>query len=614
MQYSIFMMLAPLAAVVSIGVILYAWRFRAGTAMPALMVLLVAVSGWTAFNTLELGAQSPSMTVFWSKVSYPFIVLTPVAWLAFALQYTSRDAWLAPQRFWVACLVPLITLVLLATNRYHELIWEEITFVRVGHLLAMHVEHGLWFWVHTIYSYALVLVGALFIGQDTLRSFQLYRKQSIWLMAGALIPILANMVYVLDLIPALKKDYTSISFALAALCFAIGMFRYRLFDLRPVARTRVVDTINDAMYVLDPEGRIVDVNAAGVELLPGIEDELHAVGRPFQDFWSSFLSAFPLDEGDDTRQQDVTLEIAGASRCFDCRISPLDAQSRHPTGHLLLLRDITRRVRAEASLRYHMDELTTRNEQLDAFAHTVAHDIKSPLSTVIGYADMLRGLFRTMPDDEIEEHLGVIVNTSTRVTRIVDALLLLARVSRQEEVEVDVLDMGRVLDRTITRLADVIEQSGAKVGRPQAWPRVMGHVLWVEQVWTNYISNAIKYGGDPPTLEIGYDEMPDEEGVDGRSFVRFWVRDNGEGLSEAQRSKLFTPFTRLHTSRAKGHGLGLTIVRRIVTRLGGEVGVEPIASGGSRFWFTLPVPEARARETAEVGAVPSSTSLRRGEH
>jgi PAS domain S-box-containing protein len=603
MQYSIFMMLAPLAAVVSIGVILYAWRFRAGTAMPALMVLLVAVSGWMTFNTLELGAQSSSVTVLWSKVSYPFIVLTPVAWLAFALQYTSRDAWLAPQRFWGACLVPLITLVLLATNRYHALIWEEVTFVQVGHLLAMHVEHGLWFWVHTIYSYALVLVGALFIGQDTLRSFQLYRKQSIWLIAGALIPILINMVYILGLIPALKKDYTSISFALAALCFAIGMFRYRLFDLRPVARARVVDTISDAMYVLDPEGRIVDVNAAGVELLPEIEDELQAVGIPMERVWPSSLPVFQLDDGEGTSQQDVTLEIDGALRCFDCRISPLDVRSRRPTGHLILLRDITRRVRAEASLRYHMDELTTRNEQLDAFAHTVAHDIKSPMATVISYADMLQGFFRTMPDDELEEHLRAIFNTSTRVTHIVDALLLLARVSRQEEVDVDVLDMGHILDRTIARLSGVIEQSGAKVVRPQGWPPVLGHVLWVEQVWTNYISNAIKYGGDPPALVLGYDELTDEESGDGRSFVRFWVRDNSEGLSEGQRSKLFTPFTRLHTSRAKGHGLGLTIVRRIVTRLGGEVGVDPVAAGGSCFWFTLPVPEEAVPDTTEAESV-----------
>jgi signal transduction histidine kinase len=598
MQYKLFMMLAPFAVVVSIGVILYAWRYRAGTAMPALLGLLVAVSGWLIFNMFELGAQSPTATQFWSKVSYPFITLTPVAWVAFALQYTNRDAWLAPQRFWVAYLVPLVTIVLLITNRYHALIWEEVAFVRVDRLLAMHVEHGLWFWVHVIYSYGLVLIGALFIGQETLSALQLYRKQSIWLMTGALIPILFNLVYVSKLVPGFEKDYTSISFALAAIFFAAGMFRHRLFDLKPVARARVVDTIGDAMYVLDSEGRIVDLNAAGIALLPEVETELEAVGVPLRRFWSASLQVLNGDEGREaTRgaiQRDVALEVAGEMRHFDCRISSLDARSRHPKGDLVLLRDITRRVRAEASLRYHMDELTTRNEQLDAFAHMVAHDIKSPLATVIGYADMLKGLFTTMSDDEIETHLNVIVETSTQVTRIVDALLLLARVSRQEEVDVDVLDMEVLLDRTLARLSGMIERSGATVKRPATWSPALGHVLWIEQVWINYISNAIKYGGRPPKLVLGYDEIPN--GDDGQAFVKFWVRDNGEGLSEVQRSKLFTPFTRLHTDRAQGHGLGLTLVRRIVTKLGGEVGVERAAEGGSCFWFTLPSPAFEASE------------------
>ena len=580
----------PIATVVCIGVILYAWRYRAGFAMPALMGLLVAVSGWLTFNMLELGSQSPSMTIFWSRVSYPFITLTPVAWLAFALQYTNRGEWLEPQRFWIALIVPLITVGLLYSNRYHAMVWEGVHFVWMDRLLALQVEHGLWFWVHVCYSYSLVLIGTLFIGQETLSAFQLYRKQSIWLMVGAVIPILFNLVYVLNLLPGLEKDYTSISFALAALCFAMGMFRYRLFDLMPVARARVVDTISDAMYVLDEERRIVDLNAAAIELLPGIETELQAVGAPLTGFWPSSIQIPSLDEGDPRVQKDVTLEIAGEVRYFDCRISPLDARTRHPRGQVVLLRDITRRVQAEASLRYHMDELMTRNEQLDAFAHTVAHDIKSPMSTVIGYGRVLKSMFRTLPDDEIETQLNVMISTSTQVTRIVDALLLLARVSRQEDVEVDVLDMGMILDNTLDRLSEVIDRAGATLELPPSWPPALGHGLWIEQVWTNYISNGIKYGGQPPRLVLGYEALSDrgESGEDG--FVKFWVRDNGKGLNEPQRSQLFTPFTRLHTSRAKGHGLGLTIVRRIITRLGGEVGVNPVEGGGSCFWFTLPRP------------------------
>jgi two-component system, sensor histidine kinase and response regulator len=103
----------------------------------------------------------------------------------------------------------------------------------------------------------------------------------------------------------------------------------------------------------------------------------------------------------------------------------------------------------------------------------------------------------------------------------------------------------------------------------------------VAEVWANYLSNAIKYGGDPPRAELGAD-LP----ADGR--VRFWVRDNGPGLSPEDQARLFAPFERLHQVRAQGHGLGLSIVRRIVEKLGGEVGVESAVGQGSTFWFTLP--------------------------
>jgi two-component system sensor histidine kinase/response regulator len=110
----------------------------------------------------------------------------------------------------------------------------------------------------------------------------------------------------------------------------------------------------------------------------------------------------------------------------------------------------------------------------------------------------------------------------------------------------------------------------------------MGYAPWIEEVWVNYLSNAMKYGGRPPLVELGAMEQPD-------AMVRFWVRDNGEGLSLDEQSRLFTPYTQLHLVRARGHGLGLSIVLRIVKKLGGEVGVESQVGHGSTFAFTLPL-------------------------
>ena len=113
------------------------------------------------------------------------------------------------------------------------------------------------------------------------------------------------------------------------------------------------------------------------------------------------------------------------------------------------------------------------------------------------------------------------------------------------------------------------------------WPIASGYAPWIEEVWVNYVSNAIKYGGRPPHIELGATRQANDT-------IRFWVRDNGGGLTLEEQSRLFTAFTRLHQARAKGHGLGLSIVKRIIEKLGGTVGVESEIGAGSTFYFILP--------------------------
>ena len=131
------------------------------------------------------------------------------------------------------------------------------------------------------------------------------------------------------------------------------------------------------------------------------------------------------------------------------------------------------------------------------------------------------------------------------------------------------------------RLAHMIEEHQTEIILPGTWPVALGYDPWVEEVWVNYLSNAIKYGGQPPHVELGATAQAD-------GMVRFWVRDNGSGLTPEEQARLFTPFTRLDQVRAKGHGLGLSIVWRIVEKLGGQVGVESEIGRGSVFTFTLP--------------------------
>jgi GAF domain-containing protein len=238
-------------------------------------------------------------------------------------------------------------------------------------------------------------------------------------------------------------------------------------------------------------------------------------------------------------------------------------------------------ARLVEALRQRTVELQARNEELDAFAHTVAHDLKTPLNSLIGFGSFLERRFTQMSDEELRGDLRMIAQSGKKMNTIINELLLLASVRKMEEVEMEPLDMASIVAEARGRLADFIEEHQAEIIVMDDWPVALGRGQWVEEVWANYKSNALKYGGRPPRVELGATKQA-------AGTVRFWVRDNGPGLMPEEQARLFTPFTRLGQVSVKGHGLGLSIVRRIVEKMGGQIGVESQVGQGSTFAFILP--------------------------
>ena len=236
-------------------------------------------------------------------------------------------------------------------------------------------------------------------------------------------------------------------------------------------------------------------------------------------------------------------------------------------------------------LQEYAHELEKRNAELDAFAHTVAHDLKNPLGGIFKLSEILieKCLTDKIEKPELIKFLQITEHSAQNAFNIVEALLLLAGVSRKESAKIEPLNMSDIIANVIEqRLTDRISQDSGDIEQPTTWPIVQGYAPWVQEIWTNYISNALKYGGSVPKVTLGFDIQEEEK------MVRFWVRDNGKGLTPEQQAQLFTPFTRLH-ARIEGHGLGLSIVRQIAEKLGGHVGVESELDQGSLFYFTLPM-------------------------
>ncbi len=272
-----------------------------------------------------------------------------------------------------------------------------------------------------------------------------------------------------------------------------------------------------------------------------------------------------------------------------------DQASAFTSDHINIAADVAgmltvalRQAQLRASLAVRTEELEAQNAELDAFAHTVAHDLKNPLSVVLAYTEFLSTYVEKLDPDQLKQAATMTASSAHKAVNIVNNLLLLASTNKQS-VDSRPLDMPAIVDEAQHRLENMLQEFQAEIELPEDWPLALGHALWIEEVWTNYLSNAIKYGGRPPRLVLGGELLPHIAGSDiTPRLARFWVRDNGHGLSSEQCARLFTPFERLSQVNIGGHGLGLSIVKRIIEKLGGTVGVESQVGQGSTFYFTLP--------------------------
>jgi signal transduction histidine kinase len=231
-------------------------------------------------------------------------------------------------------------------------------------------------------------------------------------------------------------------------------------------------------------------------------------------------------------------------------------------------------------LQQKMEDLKIQNEELEAFDHTVAHNLQNPLALIAGFADLLQNNDSTISRGEQERVLSLLVQNAHHMSNIVQELLMLSSV-RKSDVETHPLDMNEIVLGAMDRLRFLMQQYNIRLILPDSWEVARGYAPWIEEVWENYISNALKHGGKPPQIKLGNTVLPD-----GR--IQFWIRDNGQGIPKEELTHLFTPFTQLSQVQVTGHGLGLSIVRRIMEKLGGEVGVQSQPEQGSTFSFTLP--------------------------
>jgi light-regulated signal transduction histidine kinase (bacteriophytochrome) len=226
-------------------------------------------------------------------------------------------------------------------------------------------------------------------------------------------------------------------------------------------------------------------------------------------------------------------------------------------------------------------ELELVNEELEAFSYSVAHDLRSPLITIDGFANLLTEAFAEAMNEEAREYIGRITAATTRMQGLINDLLALSHIVRAPLTQTEV-DLGQMAHDVVASLRESTPER--KVQFSLEATRVRGDAGMLRIVLANLISNAWKYTSKTAnaTVHLGISER-------GERLTTFFLRDNGAGFDPRYCSNLFSPFRRLHTQEEfPGTGVGLATVRRIINRHGGEIRAGGEVDKGATFYFSLP--------------------------
>jgi diguanylate cyclase (GGDEF)-like protein/PAS domain S-box-containing protein len=312
---------------VALFVAMLGWRRRNAPGGLALMVLMLALAVWSL--TYAIYWISPmEAQAFWLKMTYFGVVVIPVAFFVLVQQYIDRGDWLTRRAYLLLSIIPVLTLLFIWTHPLHDLFFDKNWTGKE----SMIFRGGSWFYVFVVYSYALLAIGVVLL-------FRVYMR--------ALSPWLVNVLMLAGWNPLHNLDLTPLAFTVSGLLFAYGFYGYRMMDMTPVGRDVLVENMDDAIVVVDTQGRIVDINPKAMELAdPGVDVPF---GKPVETVFSRWVDVIPqyaVFEGRIEIKMDRPPYFD-----IDFRIIPLKDRQGHLMGKLATWRDISARKQVEDRLR-----------------------------------------------------------------------------------------------------------------------------------------------------------------------------------------------------------------------------------------------------------------------
>ncbi|MFC7046110.1 histidine kinase N-terminal 7TM domain-containing protein [Halobacteriaceae archaeon GCM10025711] len=543
-----------LLATIAIGstATLLAWRERPEPGATPLVALLVGQSWWSAFFVFELEASTLGAKVLWSDVQWVGVVLIPVAWLLFALEYTGKDRFTRPRYVALLSVIPAITVVLAMTGEYHNLLYVDSRLVERQGILVLSRTGGPWYWVIAAYTYILGLLGMFqligLVQSDALP----FRGQSIALLVGATAPLASNVLFLMGVIPIPGLDPTPIAFTISGVAFLGAITRFRLLGTSPSPNRRasrlVFRRMQEGAIVVDSHDYLVDMNESAAAVLGTTPRE--ALGYPA----SEVVPRYEYLPEDGATSDLVTISGPNGDRPYDVMVSRIDDFHGRTIGRVITFHDVSEHLRQQ--------------QRLEVLTRLVRHNIRTETNLIHGYADLMTG--------GDGAHNAAIVK---------DHALRIAEMGEKARQIIDMFEQGRKPAEP-TSLASLLDDAVAPVRKAHPDVTVVcepvpDHVYVagvLEDVFSNLVENAAEHNTNPdPHVWVSV-EARDER-------VRVAVADDGPGIDDYERSVLERG---TETQLEHGSGLGLWLAKWGTDIGGGTISFEENSPTGSVVTVTVP--------------------------
>ncbi len=385
-QLSTFVFLLFASAGICAFVARIAWQRRHLPGGLPLMLILTSAAIWASSLAIETLTPDIPGKIFWSKIEYLGVATEGTFFFFFVAQYTQLNRWLTRRMIFLFALIPALTLLITATNEWHQWMWTSFTpDTSSGDLLLIY-GHGIWFWVNVAYNYVLAFISTILLIRFVLRSQKLYRRQAAAMLIAAFAPLSASVVYVFDLGPLRGLDLSPFPFVITGLVLAWAVFRYRLLDLAPVARDVLIEKMSDGVVLLDRQHRVVDLNPVAQTIL-GSDRAL--IGERVAQIETR------LNDRSDENETRAEIQLNGTpARFLEMRATPLYDRANQQMGHLVILSDMTQRKQMEFALQ----EMNTHLEQLVAGRTTELQNTVAELQNEIAERKQVEAKLRQMED------------------------------------------------------------------------------------------------------------------------------------------------------------------------------------------------------------------------